>query len=124
MQALIPADVDRLFARALSAGDVDAALALYAEDACYVSSDGSTARGHAEIRAVLEDLVALRATLDCYDIDVVENGDTAVLRARWSFAGIERDGTAFETRGRSVEVVRRQADGCWLFVIDLPHGAT
>ncbi|HUG17217.1 MAG TPA: DUF4440 domain-containing protein, partial [Thermomicrobiales bacterium] len=100
------------------------ALAMYEEDAVYVESDGTTSRGHVEIRETLAELIAMRPTLDCYEIDVVENGDMAVLRARWAFSGTRGDGATYESRGRSIEVVRRQADGSWRFTIDLPNGAT
>lgn len=123
-RAMTPADVDRLFAEALSRGDLEAALAMYEEDAIYVESDGTTARGHDQIRAALADLIALNPTLDCYEIDVVENGDMAVLRARWTFTGTYAGAATRESRGRSIEVVRRQADGSWLLTIDLPNGAT
>jgi uncharacterized protein (TIGR02246 family) len=122
--ATTPADVDRLFAEALSRGDLEGALAMYENDAVYVAEDGTTARGHAEIRATLADLIALNPTLDCYEIDVVENGDLAVLRARWTFTGTKPDGSPLESHGRSIEVVRLQPDGSWRFTIDLPNGAT
>lgn len=124
MPAHTPADVDRLFAEALSAGDLDGALALYEDDACFARNDGTVARGRDEIRAALADLIAQRPTLDCYQIDVAEHGDLAVLVARWTYAGTGADGAPFESRGRSIEVVRRQPDGTWRFTIDLPSGAS
>lgn len=124
MTARIPADVDRLFAEAMSRGDVEGALAMYEEDACFDDGSGNPAYGHDQIRAVLSELVDLDSTLDCYEIDVLENGDLAVLRARWIFTGTGEDGQPFEKRGRSIEVVRRQPDGSWKFTIDLPSGAS
>ena len=119
-----PADVDRLFAAALSAGDVEGALAMYAPDAVWVHSDGRIARGHDAIRTVITDLVALQPHLDCYEIDaeVADGGDSAMLRARWIFSGVS-GGVAFENRGQSIEVVQRQPDGRWLFIVDLPNGS-
>lgn len=124
MPANAPTDVDRLFAEALSAGDLDGALAMYEPDASYVDGDGKVARGHQQIRAALAELLLLEPTLNCHEIDVVENGDTAVLRARWTFSGTNRAGMSFERHGRSIEVVRRQPDGTWRFTIDLPSGAS
>jgi uncharacterized protein (TIGR02246 family) len=124
MLARTAADVDRLFAEALSAGDLDGAVSMYEEDASYIDGQGNVARGHAQIRQALADLIAMNPTLDCYEIDVAENGDLAVLRARWTFSGTNPDGTTFEHRGRSIEVVRRQPDGSWRFTIDLPNGAS
>jgi ketosteroid isomerase-like protein len=54
---------------------------------------------------------------------VLEAGDTAVLSGQWKLTGRGPDGTAMEMTGRSVEVLRRQADGTWLFVLDHPFGA-
>lgn len=124
MPATIPADVDRLFAEALSSGDLETAVACYETNAVYQSGDGETARGHDQIRAALADLIAQHPTLNCYEVDAVENGDLAVLRARWIYTGMDESGVAFEHRGRSIEVVRRQDDGTWKFTIDLPNGAS
>lgn len=124
MSERTPADVNRLFAEALSAGDLDGALAMYEPDACFDDGAGKPAYGHEQIRAALADLMTLDPTLDCYEIDVVENGDIAVLRARWTFIGTNADGESIERTGRSIEVVRRQPDGTWRFVIDLPSGAS
>jgi uncharacterized protein (TIGR02246 family) len=124
MPAQTPADVDRLFAEALSRGDLEGALAQYEDDAQYVQDNGAVAQGRAAIREVLRDLLTSKPTLDCYEIDVQQNGDLAVLRARWTFTGVRADGTPFDTRGRSIEVVRRQPDGSWRFIIDIPSGAS
>jgi uncharacterized protein (TIGR02246 family) len=124
MSATIPADVDRLFAEALSRGDLEAAVACYEPDACYIDASGTRAEGHDQIRAALAELLTLNPTLDCYEIDVVENGDLAVLRARWTFAGTDDSGEFFTSQGRSIEIVRRQPDGTWKFTIDLPSGAS
>ncbi len=124
MPAHIPADVDRLFAEALSSGDLDGALAMHEDDACYVPANGTVARGRKEIHAALADLLRVNPTLVCHEIDVVENGDLAVLRARWTFSGTNADGESFESHGRSIEIVRRQPDGTWRFAIDLPSGAS
>ena len=123
MTAHKPADVDRLFAEALSRGDLDGALSMYESDAVYVADSGES-RGHEQIREALAELIALDPTLDCYEIDVVENGDIAMLRADWIFSGTNPGGEPFESRGRSIEIVRRQPDGSWRFIIDLPDGAS
>lgn len=124
MPAAIPVDVDRLFAEALSRGDLDSELAMYEDEACYVEGNGTQVRGREQIRVALAELITLSPTLDCYEVDVVENDDLAVLRARWTFSGTNSDGTSFERHGRSIEVVRRQPDGTWRFIIDLPSGAS
>lgn len=124
MPAHTPADVDRIFAAALSAGDLEAAVACYEADAVYVPASGDEYRGHARIREALAALIAERPTLDCWEVDCVENGELALLRARWTYTGTGADGEPFEAHGRSIEVVRRQPDGSWKFTLDLPDGAS
>ena len=53
---------------------------------------------------------------------VSQSGDLAVLAAKWQLSMTGSDGKPVRMEGQSVEVVRRQADGRWLFAIDLPFG--
>lgn len=125
MPARTPADVDTIFAAALSAGDVDGALAMYEPDAVYDGGSEPPRRGHDEIRETLARLIALKPTLTIHEVDVLDNGDLAVLRARWTFTGTDPDSNEpIQQQGRSIEVVRRQPDGSWKFIIDLPSGAS
>jgi ketosteroid isomerase-like protein len=54
---------------------------------------------------------------------VAQSGDLAVLTAKWELSMTGQDGKPAQMTGQSMEVVRRQSDGRWLFVIDLPFGA-
>ena len=56
------------------------------------------------------------------DALVAQCGDLAVVSAKWDLAVAGPDGKPAKMPGQSVEVVRRQADGRWLFAIDLPFG--
>ena len=50
-------------------------------------------------------------------------GDVALVTASWQLAMTGPDGKPAEMSGQSLEVVRRQPGGGWLFVIDEPFGA-
>ncbi len=50
------------------------------------------------------------------------NHDLALHLAPWHMTGVGPDGTAVESHGLSVAVLRRQADGRWLMVLDQPYG--
>jgi DNA-binding MarR family transcriptional regulator/ketosteroid isomerase-like protein len=121
--ARTPEEVDRIFSAAISAGDLETALALYEPEARYVFRSGRTEAGHAAIREILRDLIAGSPTLTCHEISAVESGATAVIQSRWTFNQPQQDGSTVEHSGRSFEVVRRGADGGWRFVIDMPYGA-
>jgi ketosteroid isomerase-like protein len=49
-------------------------------------------------------------------------GDLAVLYNDWAMSATDPDGKATERTGKAIEVVRRQADGSWRFVVDDPYG--
>ena len=123
MTAPTPADVDRLFGEAISRGDVEAALACYEEGASLVPQPGQIVTGAAALREAVGGFAALKGTLDIRVEEVVEAGDLALLRSRWTLRGTGPDGQPLEMAGAGAEVVRRQADGSWRFVIDHPFAA-
>ena len=51
------------------------------------------------------------------------DGVLALTGGKWTSTGKDSDGKPVALSGKSVEVVRRQADGRWLFAIDNPWGA-
>ena len=121
MAAQTPEEVNPQLIDAINRGDLEGALALYEPDAAFVTEEG-TVVGHAAIRPVMEAFIATKPQLTMEPKEVVQTGDIAVTRGTWKLAGTGPDGKPIEMGGRSVEVVRRQADGTWRFVIDDPNG--
>ena len=117
-----PADVDRLFGERLNAGDVDGVVALYEPTATLVRDDGSSAVGTAAIREEIAGIAALRPQITMHVTHVVTGGgDVAALYNDWRATATGLDGTRVELAARATEIVRRQADGTWRFVIDDPY---
>lgn len=54
--------------------------------------------------------------------EIIQTGDIAVHSSTWNMTGTAPDGSAIEQSGFSVVVLRQQADGNWLMVIDNPFG--
>ena len=123
MPANTPADVDHQLIAAVNAGDVDSAVRCYESGAALVSERGTTAIGTEAIREVLLGFMAIKPKMTIEVPLVIESGDTALLHAKWTTVGTDADGNRVDFAGQSTEVVRRQADGTWLFVIDNPFGA-
>jgi uncharacterized protein (TIGR02246 family) len=116
MSANKPTEIHTLFLAAFNRGDVEALVALYEPSAALVTRDG-TVVGHQAIREVYHRMLAGGARMELTTRAVVESGEgLAMLHANWTY---HRGGTA--TPGLSTEVVRRQPDGTWLFVIDEPR---
>ena len=51
-----------------------------------------------------------------------QTGDLALVTAQWQLAMTDQEGKTVTMNGQSVEVLRRQQDGRWLFAIDFPFG--
>ena len=119
-----PQDVDRLFAQALNAADLDALVALYEPQAALTPEPGRTVTGHAAIREALAKFVGAKPRIDIVPRVVAQVGDLALVSARWKLSMTGPDGNPAEIAGQSVEVLHRQQDGRWLFAIDEPFGVT
>ncbi len=124
MPARKPEECDLLLIEAAHAGDVEAAVALYEPNASFVQDSGEVATGHAAIREVMKGFLALKPRFTM-KVDAVQNGDgtLALTRSTWSMTGTDPEGKSVTLGGHSAEVVRRQSDGTWKFVIDNPHGS-
>jgi len=116
MPAYKPSEIHALFLDAFNCGDVEALVALYEPNAALVTRNG-TVMGYEAIREAYHRMLAGGARMELETRAVIESGEgLAVLHASWTY---HRGGTA--TPGLSTEIVRRQPDGKWLFVIDEPR---
>src|SRR5271167_1135386 len=115
MPAQTPSEIHALFLDAFNRADLEALVALYEPGAVLVIS-GQAAVGHEAIREAYQRLLQSRGQMELETRAEVESGEgLAVLHAGWT---LHSSGSS--TRGISTEVVRRQANGTWLFVIDEP----
>ena len=120
--ATSPEACDRLFGEHVNAVDLEALLALYEPGCSFVRRDGGVARGHAEIRLVLERLLSMHARMSTEIVKVVQSGeDLAMVYNDWHMSAKRADGQPVEVRGKAIEVVRRQPDGTWRFILDDPY---
>jgi len=122
MPARKPEECDTLLGEALNRGDLEAAVALYEPNAAFVAEPGKVVTGHAAVREAMKGFLAIKPKFSM-DVSAVQNGDLAVLRSKWKVNGTGPDGKPVSMSGNGIEVVRRQPDGTWLFVIDNPAGA-
>lgn len=122
MRATSPAEMHPRFAEAFNAGDREALLALYEPEATYVAGPEQLATGTAQLSAAFQQLLALKGHLSLETRFISQSGDLALLIGDWSLTGAGGDGKAMVLHGHSVQVARRQADGSWRYVIDIPSG--
>ena len=85
-------------------------------------SPGASAHGLPGVREALAGFIAMKGTLDLKVTRVLEASDLALVTTVWSFTGTGPDGEPVKLAAKSADVLRRQADGSWRFVIDNPWG--
>ncbi len=109
--ARTPEDITRLFVERANAGDVDGLADLYEDDAVMAFPPGRTTRGREAIRALMAGAVTSGARFEQETpLPTIEADGIALTRTP------ARDGT-----GVRVQVVRRQADGTWRRLLDVPE---
>jgi len=123
MPANTPEEIYTLFSQYFSAADLDSLITLYEPNATLVPQPGVVVSGHAAIREAFGAFLALNGKFDLQAPTVFQAGDVALLFGRWTLKGTGPDGSAVELAGQTSDVVRKQSDGSWLFVIDNPNGA-
>jgi ketosteroid isomerase-like protein len=119
--ARTPEELHRLWSDYFVAGDLDGLVSLYEPEASLVAQSGAYVTGRRAIREVLAGFLALRRTFEIEIGRAVQSGELALLVSSWELSGEQR-GAPYETKGRTADVVRRQPDGSWLYVIDSPYG--
>jgi len=107
---------------AFQKGDIPAILRTYEPGAVVVGEPGKPLTGEAALRAMFAAFIAVKPEFTYSGHDVVIADDLALHLSPWQMNGVAPDGTAVRHKGLSVAVLRRQADGRWLMVIDQPYG--
>ena len=123
--ALAPEDCDRILLAALQAGDIETSVALYEPDAALFTKSGEVMTGHDAIRANNAALIALKPTFHIERIVTTMNGDGSIATTRMiaRLEGTRADGRPVTSSLHTLEVLRRQDDGSWRYVIDDPFGS-
>jgi uncharacterized protein (TIGR02246 family) len=117
-----PEEVLKSIVDGINTGNLDALMPLYEPDAAFAAQPGSLTHGLAGVREGLAGFIAMKGKLDLKVTRVLEAKDLALVIGAWSFTGTGPDGKEVNLASKSADVLRRQTDGTWRFVIDNPWG--
>ncbi len=106
----------------INSGDLDSLMPLYESDAAFATEPGSLAHGAPRVSEALTGFISMNGELDLEVTRVLEVDDLALVIGVWSFEGTGPDGEPIQLAARNADVLRRQSDGTWRFVIDNPWG--
>ena len=91
MKVYNPADMNAAFAEAFNSGDIENLVSLYEPGAVLVPRPGLVAEGAEEIRAALQELLALKGVMRSENQYALVHGDIALLRAKVHLVGTAPD---------------------------------
>jgi uncharacterized protein (TIGR02246 family) len=117
-----PEQVLEAVVEGINTGNFETLMALYEPEAAFATQPGRLAPGLGGIRDALGGFVAMNGKLDLEVTRVLEVGDLALVVGDWSFTGTGPRGEPVKLAAKNADVLRRQADGSWRFVIDNPWG--
>lgn len=115
-----PEEMARHWQDAFNSGDVEAVLALYEPDAILIPQPGQVVTGREGIRQALGAFLAAKPRMALRATNIVKTGDIALIYGAWTMQGTGADGKPTQMQGQSTEVLRRQADGTWRYLVDDP----
>ena len=105
------------YADALNAGDADAVLALFHQDATMRTFTGEVLTDREALRAETANSIAAQARLTNKPRFTQIGGDTALIIVDWNLEATLPDGTRISPTGTTTAVARRAADGSWRFAV-------
>jgi ketosteroid isomerase-like protein len=106
----------------INAGNLGALITLNESEAAFAVQPGRLNHGTAGIREALAGFIAMKDKLDLTVTRVLEASGLALVSTVWSYTGTGLDGEPVKLAAKSADVLRRQADVSWRFVIDNPWG--
>lgn len=114
-----PEQLDLMFAASLNAKNIDALLSLYEVDAVLQLGPQGVASGVGAVRQALLGFINNVDHIEMSPRVLASATDIALTSSSWSlqFSGQQESST-----GISLQVCRRQANGEWRYVLDIPAG--
>jgi uncharacterized protein (TIGR02246 family) len=122
MSTATPEQVLESIVTGINEGDLESLLPLYESEAAFAAQPGDLAHGASGVSEALAGFISMKGKLDLEVTRVLQADDLALVAGVWSFDGIGPDGEPVRLESQNADVLRRQADGSWRFVIDNPWG--
>jgi len=122
-----PEDCDRLLMEAMEKGDIETTVDLYEPDAVLFTESGDLMKGRDAIRKHNEEFISLKTKTTIDEIKTTISGDGSIATTRMKCTSVFLDpksGIQVRLLTNTLEVLRKQPNGTWRFVIDDPFGGT
>lgn len=109
------------FPELLSAGDLEAATACFAREACLLTQDATAIHTRERIRPVLAQLIARHIRIEVEQCCVLPAGDIALATERWTISLDGAEGSRFE-QPCTPTLILHQVEERWKLAVVAPWG--
>jgi uncharacterized protein (TIGR02246 family) len=118
-----PADVSAAFDTAMNAGDLNALLRVFSNNATMRMTNGDVVQEHpGELRGSLAQLLAMRPHIRNTVRRVLTSGEVALVLMDWTLCVTLPDGQQKKEQGTATQVMEKGRDGGWRLRISNPLG--
>lgn len=118
-----PEEMNECFARAYNSGKVENLNRLFEPDAKIVNKNGGIITGINEINQEHSGLLKIGGKMTSINKYCIVFEEIALLKADWKIDTLDENGNKIEIKGLSTEIIRKQKNGNWLYIVDNPFGA-
>ena len=119
-----PNGADEYFMNCVRNGDLQNAMTCFDPEAIYIDKEGNAIRGSANIERVVANLCKMKAVIDIYEHKNFPVGNDLMYRLdKWTMTAIDPQGAPVTMKGASAHMMRKSADGNWLWLVDNPFAA-
>ena len=119
-----PNEADEYFLNCVRNGDLKNAMTCFDPEAIYIDKDGDTIIGFTNIEKVVANLCNMRADIKVYEHKNSPVGnDMMYWLDKWTMTATDPHGNTINMKGASANMMRKNADGVWLWLVDNPFAA-
>ena len=119
-----PERAARYFQNCIRTGDVEGAVSCLDVNAIYVTEAGKFVQGRAAIRVAVARVAGMKPDLQAKRSAILmPSGDIASLVDEWTLKATLPNGQKLDVAGVSSDILKRQANGVWTYLVDNPYGS-
>lgn len=117
-----PDGADEYFLNCVRNGDLKNAMTCFDPEAIYIDRDGNAINGLANIEKLVANLCNMKPDIKVYEHKISPVGnDMMYWLDKWTLtAAAGPDGKPMKMKGASANMMRKNADGHWLWLVDNP----
>ena len=116
-----PDEADEYFMNCIREGNVKNAMTCFDPEGVYMDKDGNAISGLTNIEKVVANLYNMRADVKVYEHKNAPVGyDMMYWLDKSTMTATDQQGNPINKKGASAKMMRKSADGIWLWLVDNP----